>query len=232
MADGVATARPDTLAAEEPLEIRVAGRPLTVTMRTPGDDFDLARGFLVSEGVVASDSDIAAIRYCAGATADGGNTYNVLDVLLADGVSLPDPSVERNFYTTSSCGLCGKASLEAVRTISKWRVDSDPLRLTAATIATLPEKLRAAQRVFDRTGGLHAAALFDASGDLWCVREDVGRHNAVDKVIGWALGAGPASAERHHADGQWPGFLRTGAEGRDGRDPGPGRGVRAVVTRR
>ena len=190
MADGVATARPDTLAAEEPLEIRVAGRPLTVTMRTPGDDFDLARGFLVSEGVVASDSDIAAIRYCAGATADGGNTYNVLDVLLADGVSPPDPSVERNFYTTSSCGLCGKASLEAVRTISKWRVDSDPLRLTAATIATLPEKLRAAQRVFDRTGGLHAAALFDASGDLWCVREDVGRHNAVDKVIGWALGAG------------------------------------------
>jgi len=114
----------------------------------------------------------------------------VLDVHLDDGVPPPDPSVERNFYTTSSCGLCGKASLEAVRTISRWRVDRDPLRLTAATIATLPEKLRAAQRVFDRTGGLHAAALFDASGDLWCVREDVGRHNAVDKVIGWALDAG------------------------------------------
>jgi FdhD protein len=190
MADGVATARPDSLAAEEPLEIRVAGRPLTVTMRTPGNDFDLARGFLVSEGVVAADSDIAAIRYCAGATADGGNTYNVLDVLLADGVALPDVSLERNFYTTSSCGLCGKASLEAVRTISKWRVDRDPLRLNAATIATLPEKLRAAQRVFDRTGGLHAAALFDESGDLWCVREDVGRHNAVDKVVGWALDEG------------------------------------------
>ena len=190
MADGVATARPDSLAAEEPLEIRVSGRPLTVTMRTPGNDFDLARGFLVSEGVVAADSDIAAIRYCAGATADGTNTYNVLDVLLADGVPLPDVSVERNFYTTSSCGLCGKASLEAVRTISKWRVDRDPLRLNAATIATLPEKLRAAQRVFDRTGGLHAAALFDATGDLWCVREDVGRHNAVDKVVGWALGEG------------------------------------------
>ncbi|MDT5283417.1 MAG: FdhD protein [Mycobacterium sp.] len=190
MVDGVATARPDSLAAEEPLEIRVAGRPLTVTMRTPGNDFDLARGFLVSEGVVAAGSDIAAIRYCAGATADGGNTYNVLDVLLADGVPLPDVSVERNFYTTSSCGLCGKASLEAVRTISKWRVDRDPLRLNAATIATLPEKLRAAQRVFDRTGGLHAAGLFDASGDLWCVREDVGRHNAVDKVVGWALDEG------------------------------------------
>ena len=190
MADGVATARPDSLAAEEPLEIRVAGRPLTVTMRTPGNDFDLARGFLVSEGVVAADSDVAAIRYCAGATADGVNTFNVLDVLLADGVPLPDVSVERNFYTTSSCGLCGKASLEAVRTISRWRVDCDPLRLNAATIATLPEKLRAAQRVFDRTGGLHAAALFDAMGELWCVREDVGRHNAVDKVIGWALGEG------------------------------------------
>ena len=190
MDDGVATARPDTLATEEPLEIRVAGRPLTVTMRTPGDDFDLARGFLVSEGVVAAPSDIAAIRYCAGATANGGNTYNVLDVLLAHGVPLPDPSVERNFYTTSSCGVCGKASLEAVRTNTRWPVNHDPLRLTAPTITSLPEKLRAAQRVFDRTGGLHAAALFDASGYLWCVREDVGRHNAVDKVIGWALDAG------------------------------------------
>ena len=187
VADGVATARPDSLAAEKPLEIRVAGRPLTVTMRTPGNDFDLARGFLVSEGVVAADSDIAAIRYCAGAIADGSNTYNVLDVHLADGVPLPDASVERNFYTTSSCGLCGKASLEAVRTISKWRVDGDPLRLSAATIATMPDRLRAAQRVFDRTGGLHAAGLFDANGTLWCVREDVGRHNAVDKVIGRAL---------------------------------------------
>ncbi|WP_029113117.1 formate dehydrogenase accessory sulfurtransferase FdhD [Mycobacterium sp. URHB0044] len=190
MADGVATSRPDTLAAEEPLEIRVAGRPLTVTMRTPGDDFDLARGFLVSEGILGGKDDIAAIRYCAGAVADGTNTYNLLDVLLAEGVPLPDPSLERNFYTTSSCGLCGKASLEAVRTSSRWRVDRDSLRLTASTISSLPDKLRAAQRVFDRTGGLHAAALFDADGDLWCVREDVGRHNAVDKVIGWALDAG------------------------------------------
>jgi FdhD protein len=98
--------------------------------------------------------------------------------------------LQRNFYTTSSCGLCGKASLEAVRTISRWSVDHDALRLTAAAISALPDKLRAAQRVFDRTGGLHAAALFDADGELWCVREDVGRHNAVDKVIGWALDAG------------------------------------------
>jgi FdhD protein len=190
MTDGVGSARPDTLAAEEPLEIRVSGRPLTVTMRTPGDDFDLARGFLVSEGVVSSGADIAAIRYCAGATADGANTYNVLDVLLEDGIAPPDPSLERNFYTTSSCGVCGKASLDAVRTISRWAVDGDPVRLSAATIAALPDKLRAAQRVFDRTGGLHAAALFDADGEMWCVREDVGRHNAVDKVIGWALAEG------------------------------------------
>ncbi|MBU8826420.1 formate dehydrogenase accessory sulfurtransferase FdhD [Mycolicibacterium goodii] len=187
LAESGATERPDTLAAEEPLEIRVAGRPLTVTMRTPGNDFDLARGFLVSEGVVARAGDIVAIRYCAGATRDGSNTYNVLDVLLADGVTTPDPSLERNFYTTSSCGVCGKASLEAVRTVSSFTVGDDPVRLSAATIVTMPDTLRAAQRVFDRTGGLHAAALFDVEGELLCVREDVGRHNAVDKVIGWAL---------------------------------------------
>src|SRR5881628_1725565 len=186
--DGVGAHRPDSLAAEEPLEIRVAGRPLTVTMRTPGDDFDLARGFLVSEGVVTSAPDVASIRYCAGATVGGANTYNVVDVLLDDAVPAPDASLERNFYTTSSCGVCGKASLEAVRTVSRWAVDGDPVRLSARTIATLPDTLRAAQRVFDRTGGLHAAGLFDADGTLSCVREDVGRHNAVDKVIGWAAG--------------------------------------------
>jgi FdhD protein len=190
LADGVGTARPDTVAAEEPLEIRVGGGPLAVTMRTPGDDFDLARGFLVSEGVVSAASDVAAIRYCAGATADGANTYNVLDVLLGDGIAAPHPSIERNFFTTSSCGVCGKASLDAVRTVSRWVIEHDPLRLSPATIATLPDRLRSAQRVFDRTGGLHAAGLFDADGGLLVVREDVGRHNAVDKVIGWALGEG------------------------------------------
>ncbi|MCW2550762.1 MAG: formate dehydrogenase family accessory protein FdhD [Mycobacterium sp.] len=188
--DGVGTARPDTVAAEEPLEIRVGGGPLAVTMRTPGDDFDLARGFLVSEGVVSAASDVAAIRYCAGATADGANTYNVLDVVLGDGIAAPHPSIERNFFTTSSCGVCGKASLDAVRTVSRWAIEHDPLRLSPATIATLPDRLRSAQRVFDRTGGLHAAGLFDGDGELLVVREDVGRHNAVDKVIGWALGEG------------------------------------------
>ena len=188
--DGVISRRPDTLAAEEPMEIRVNGRPLTVTMRTPGGDFDLAIGFLVSEGVVHSADDVASVRYCAGATADGGNTYNVVDVGLAAHVPPPDASLERSFYTTSSCGLCGKASLEAVRTSSAWSVAEDTLRVTPELLTTLPERLREAQRVFDSTGGLHAAGLFDAEGNLLCVREDVGRHNAVDKVIGHALREG------------------------------------------
>lgn len=185
--DGVVDQRPDTLAAEEPMEIRVGGRALTITMRTPGDDFDLAVGFLVSEGVVRAASDVVAARYCAGATDDGTNTYNVVDVALDPSLPPLDVSLERNFYTTSSCGLCGKASLDAVRTASTWSVADDPLRLTPALLAALPERLRAAQRVFDRTGGLHAAALFSATGELVVVREDVGRHNAVDKVIGHAV---------------------------------------------
>jgi FdhD protein len=188
--ESVHSYRPDTLAAEEPMEIRVGGRPLTVTMRTPGADFDLATGFLVSEGVVHSADDVAGIRYCAGATADGGNTYNVVDVALAPGVAPPDASLDRNFYTTSSCGLCGKASLDAVRTIAAWTVADDPVHIDPEVLTTLPDRLRAAQRVFDRTGGLHAAGLFAADGELLCLREDVGRHNAVDKVIGHALRSG------------------------------------------
>jgi FdhD protein len=178
--------RPDTLVVEEPLEIRVAGRSLAVTMRTPGDDMDLAAGFLVSEGVVWSAEQLRGIRYCAGAV-DGTNTYNVLDVDLADGVPAPDPSLERSFYTTSSCGVCGKASLDAVRTASRWSVADDPLTVSPKVIASLPDTLREAQRVFDKTGGLHAAGLFTPTGELLVLREDVGRHNAVDKVVGWAL---------------------------------------------
>ncbi|MFF0473387.1 formate dehydrogenase accessory sulfurtransferase FdhD [Streptomyces sp. NPDC004284] len=188
--EGGSAYRPDTLAAEEPMEIRVGGRPLTVTMRTPGDDFDLAAGFLVSEGVVHAAGDVAGIRYCAGATSDGGNTYNVVDVVLAPGVAAPDASLERNFYTTSSCGLCGKASLDAVRTTAAWSVAEDPLRVGTGVLTALPDRLRAAQKVFDSTGGLHAAGLFSAGGELVCLREDVGRHNAVDKVVGHALREG------------------------------------------
>lgn len=182
------TQREDVLAVEEPLEIRVGGMPLAITMRTPGNDFDLAAGFLVSEGVIATGDDFAAARYCAGATVEGLNTYNVLDVTLAPGVAPPDPSLERAFYTTSSCGLCGKASIDAVRTSSTHPVAADPLRVNASTLVGFPVALRAAQAVFDKTGGLHAAALFNGrTGQMLVLREDVGRHNAVDKVVGWAV---------------------------------------------
>ena len=183
-----AVRREDVLAVEEPLEIRVGGKALAITMRTPGHDFDLAAGFLVSEGVVSRGDQFAAARYCAGATIDGENTYNVLDVTLGAGVPAPDPSLERNFFTTSSCGLCGKASIDAVRTLSAYTVADDPLRVDAELLATFPDRLRAGQDVFEKTGGLHAAALFDgATGEMLVLREDVGRHNAVDKVVGWAL---------------------------------------------
>jgi FdhD protein len=182
--------REDVLAVEEPLEIRVGGQSLAITMRTPGHDIELAAGFLVSEGVISRGEQFSTARYCAGAegTDDNLNTYNILDVTLAAGVPAPDPSLERAFYTTSSCGLCGKASIEAVRTKSAYEVGADTLRLDAALLATFPDTLRAGQDVFDKTGGLHAAALFDgATGEMLVLREDVGRHNAVDKVVGWAL---------------------------------------------
>ncbi|MFB7590722.1 formate dehydrogenase accessory sulfurtransferase FdhD [Streptomyces sp. NPDC056169] len=189
--DGVVNTRPDTLVAEEPLEIRLNGKPIAITMRTPGDDFALAAGFLVSEGVLAAASDVRNIVYCAGATDDGRNTYNVVDVQLAPDVVVPDISLERNVYTTSSCGLCGKASLDAVRTTARFPIaDTPPVRIAPALLSVLPERLRAAQRVFDSTGGLHAAALFTEDGELLDVREDVGRHNAVDKLVGRALREG------------------------------------------
>jgi FdhD protein len=190
-ASGQATpARPDDLVAEEPLEIRVgpAGLPrppLAVTMRTPGDDLDLAIGFLLTEGLIADAGDVATAALCAGT--DEPNTYNVVDVTLAPHVPAPAVDAARNFYTTSSCGVCGKASIDAIRTRSRFPVSDDPAPVTAATLATLPGRLRDAQRVFRRTGGLHAAALFTAAGDLVVAREDVGRHNAVDKVVGWAV---------------------------------------------
>ena len=188
--DGTAGVRKtmDTLAVEEPLEIRVGGTSLAITMRTPGHDFDLAAGFLVSEAVISTGDEFFAARYCAGATAEGLNTYNVLDVTLAPGVPAPDPSLERAFYTTSSCGLCGKASIDAVRTTSQHDVRHDPLVVDPALLATFPDRLREGQDVFEKTGGLHAAALFDGrTGELLVLREDVGRHNAVDKVVGWAV---------------------------------------------
>ncbi|MFY9807922.1 MAG: formate dehydrogenase accessory sulfurtransferase FdhD [Pseudonocardiaceae bacterium] len=185
--------RLDALAGEEPLELRVGGRPLAVTMRTPGHDVELAHGFLLTEAVISSPLDVHTARFCGSSPSGSSDTapdhepYNVLDVELAAGVAGPPASVERNFYTTSSCGVCGKASLDAVRLRTRFSPAADPVTVTPATLATLPAALRAAQRVFQLTGGLHAAGLFTADGELLVVREDVGRHNAVDKVLGWAL---------------------------------------------
>ncbi len=203
MTAGDTVARPETLVVEEPLEIRVNGTPLTVTMRTPGADVELAQGFLLTEGMISRRDDIVSVRYCRGATppttestssdppGDGPglshNSYNVLDVTLSPEVPVPDVDPSRNFYTTSSCGVCGKASLDAVRLISKHCPGDDPSTINAETLSALPEKLRDGQKVFAATGGLHGAALFASDGTVLVVREDIGRHNAVDKVVGWAL---------------------------------------------
>ncbi|TFB66335.1 formate dehydrogenase accessory sulfurtransferase FdhD [Cryobacterium sp. Hz9] len=177
----------DLLAVEEPLEIRVNGRRLAVTMRTPGNDIDLAAGFLVSEGVITQGEDFNSARYCVGAV-DGVNNFNVLDVTLGAGVAPPAPSLERSLITNSSCGLCGKESIDAVRTKSAFVIADDAVQVDAERLTTFPEQLRAGQNVFEKTGGIHAAGLFDAAtGELLVLREDVGRHNAVDKVIGWAV---------------------------------------------
>jgi FdhD protein len=180
---------PDSLSAEEPLEIRVgpAGArrtPLAVTMRTPGDDLDLAIGFLLTEGLIRDADDVHTAQLCAGDQET--NTYNVVDVTLAPGVPAPATDPARNFYTTSSCGVCGKASIDAVRTRSRFDVAADASTVDARILVGLPGALRERQRGFAATGGLHAAGLFTVDGELLCLREDVGRHNAVDKVVGWA----------------------------------------------
>lgn len=178
----------DVLAAEEPLEIRIGGRSFAVTMRTPGDDFDLVAGFLVSEGIIRSQSELISLRFCAG-EAEGRQTFNVVEAQLRPDVAMPDTM--RHVYTSSSCGICGTDSIEAVRKTLHFDPAQDQLRVPVDVLAELPARLRAAQAVFDKTGGVHAAGLFriDDSGrpDLLCLREDVGRHNAVDKVVGWAL---------------------------------------------
>jgi FdhD protein len=186
---GGAATRADFLAAEEPLGIRVDGTALTLTMRTPGDDLELAAGFLLSEGVVRAPGDIAAIKLCDGTSCGHGDhdgMGNIADVALAPGVTLA-PGARRNFMTTSACGVCGKASIEDICVLPENPLAADGARFAPTVLAMLPGRLRDAQRVFSRTGGLHAAGLFTADGDLIVVREDVGRHNAVDKVAGWAL---------------------------------------------
>jgi FdhD protein len=156
-------------------------------MRTPGDDLDLAHGFLLTEGVIRSVQDISTARYCDSVDDDGRNTYNVLDLALAPGVAAPVVGIERNFYTTSSCGVCGKAALDAVRLSTKFPPATDDSQVPVRALVGMPDALREQQKVFASTGGLHAAGLFTVDGELLVVREDVGRHNAVDKVLGWAV---------------------------------------------
>lgn len=190
VSDAHSIVEPDVLAVEEPLEIRLAcdveGRrvhtPLSITMRTPGNDRELAVGFLFTEGILAAREQLAGCHACGLA--------NVVRIDLQPGVSVDFTRLERHFYTSSSCGVCGKTSLEAVRICTRYRaLDGQPI-VDARVIHGLPAVLRSAQGVFDRTGGLHASALFDAGGQLLCVREDVGRHNALDKLIGAQFLAG------------------------------------------
>jgi FdhD protein len=194
--DQQSSSRPDTLAVEEPLEIRIGGEPLTVTMRTPGHDFDLVAGFLVSEGLARTDAELTALRYCAGTDAEGLNTYNVIDASLTDRSAVP-ASLHRNLLTSSACGICGRETVESIRTRVPYDLAADPLTVSPDLLYGLPDTLRAAQKVFDSTGGLHAAGLFDTDGRLLCLREDVGRHNAVDKVVGWALREGRLPLRGH-----------------------------------
>lgn len=178
--------RSDLLAVEEPLEVRLGGTPFSVTMRTPGSDVELVHGLLYSEQVIGAAADISLARYCAGEGPDGLNTYNVLDVTLADGVAYPQLGLQRNVLTTSACGVCGSTSIEAVTRQARYGLDPQ-FRVSPDVISRGQDQLRAQQRVFAQTGGLHAAGLLTSSGELQWVREDVGRHNAVDKVVGGAL---------------------------------------------
>lgn len=192
-ADGSVRRGFDAVVTEEPLEVRlIAGertQTLAVTMRTPGNDFELAAGFVASEGIVRAPGDLTGISYCVDPAIDAEQQYNIVNVALA-GTPLPDLArFERHFTMNSSCGVCGRANLEALRDLGIEPVRSN-VRVPIDRIYALPDRMREAQRVFSATGGLHAAALFDAHGTALAVREDVGRHNAVDKIVGWGVLAG------------------------------------------
>lgn len=174
--------RDDAIAVEEPLEIRIDGQSWSITMRTPGDDLDLVAGFLVGEGVITERGHLASLGQVAGAVF--GNTVNAQ---LGPGATPPADAAARHSVTTSACGICGTESIDAIEKDARWSLDEDDAVVTPEVLAELPDRLREAQAVFDETGGVHAAGLFTATGELLVVREDVGRHNAVDKVVGWAL---------------------------------------------
>ena len=194
--------RKDVVAVEEPLEIRLLvpsdggaeRHNVAVTMRTPGHDFELTAGFLRSEGLIEDAADLAELTYCRG---DEPQEYNIVEARLRPGAAFDPGLLNRNFYATSSCGVCGKASLEAVEVQGCTTLAGDDVRLDADLLSRLPGLLQSEQRVFDRTGGLHAAGLFRPDGTARAVREDVGRHNAVDKVVGQAFLAGELPLEGH-----------------------------------
>jgi FdhD protein len=185
------SARADLLAGEEPLGIRVDGTALTMTMRTPGDDVELAAGFLVGEAIVRGRDDIAAMKVCDGTTCghldhSDDEIGNIVDIALTPGVEVTS-GARRAFMTTSACGVCGKTSIDDICVLPQAPLSADTTVFEPGVIASLPDRLREAQRVFSSTGGLHAAGLFASSGELLAAREDVGRHNAVDKIVGWAV---------------------------------------------
>ncbi|MBJ7427850.1 MAG: formate dehydrogenase accessory sulfurtransferase FdhD [Bacteroidia bacterium] len=186
----------DLLAVEEPLEIRIGFGPkenreqrnVSVTMRTPGNDFELALGFLFTEGIIKNINEIAQIKYCTELNSQQDN-QNIVRVELHENITIDFSKLQRNFYTTSSCGVCGKASIDAIKTVSNIETKNIPFTANQSIILELPNKLRAQQNVFEYTGGLHACALFDLQGNLEILREDVGRHNALDKLIGALVGS-------------------------------------------
>lgn len=201
LVDGQLRDRKDVVTVEEPLEIRVEytrngsreTSAVSVTMRTPGDDFELAAGFLYGEGLLHHREDVVEISYCQG---DEPQTYNIVLVKLRPEAAFDPDSLSRNFYMTSSCGVCGKASLEAVEVRGCEPVPDEGLRIEPSMLSRLPEKSRERQPLFDRTGSIHAAGRFDEAGELISLREDVGRHNAVDKIVGEALLAGDLPLRR------------------------------------
>ncbi|MBD2497394.1 formate dehydrogenase accessory sulfurtransferase FdhD [Nostoc sp. FACHB-280] len=190
--------RQDQLTTEEPLEIRLTSpsRTVAITMRTPGADFELAAGFLFSEGVINSKQDIDRMSYCTDESVDGEQRYNIINVQLKPGLNPDLQPLERHFYTNSACGVCGKASIEALRLRGYAKITSD-LTVKSEVIYSLSDQLRSHQGIFSATGGLHAAAVFDAEGKIGNLQEDIGRHNALDKLIGNALLSGALAFNRH-----------------------------------
>lgn len=189
VAEGRRVEREDTLAVEEPLEIRLGHEAFTVSMRTPGNDFDLVAGFLLAEGIIFEPEQLISLRFCAGEDENGQQTFNVVEAQLRPDVALPLAAAQRHVTTTSACGICGTASIDAVRKSSHFPLSApaeEPL-ISATVLAGLPDLLREQQKLFEKTGGVHAAGLFTPEAELLILREDVGRHNAVDKVIGAAF---------------------------------------------